>query len=112
MRSEDEEQGRSQLMFSYGFDHGNYAGSYEFEPDRVAHDWLEEWLEALPDAEHLPLNVKEPTPHDIYVYRLGALIGLFASFEDKELPWDLVDLVCSAREEARRAPWSAGVAID
>ena len=104
---------REQILFSHAFSHGNYASAYTFEPDACDAEWLEDGLErAAGVCINRELGSMSRTPRLLGIAKQGLLLGLFASFEDDELPLDWHEAVVEARCEARREPYATSVAID
>ena len=92
------------IAFSSGYSHGNYAEAYETQT--LTDDLLDAWVKEYPEnrLDDGPLTEREQR-----AYRLGCLLGFFASYENNEITGNYTDEVISAFHEAKREGWGESI---
>jgi len=95
--------------FSMGFRRGNFANAYEgdFLFSARLSGFVREFEE---DDRRWPLGHDlPPNGRELRAYRLGCLLGFFASYEHHEVPEEWQEPVKSALDEAISEGWGEGI---
>jgi len=106
----DGKQTLSEHAFSTGFSHGNYAEAYQTQnlTDELLDQWVKEYVED-PHRWWCCGDGNPPDEREQRAYRLGCLLGFFASYENHEVTGNYTDEVISAYHEAKREGWGESI---